>query len=211
MHGNSPGAKTSEGDGAETTGRCSWRKIRPAAFAYCCSKWLRNCNWWWPRLCWFLLPVHRRKHSYCWRWGRDMDDWDQLLVQRRDWSPSWIAAAASTCSWWLRGCESAMAAGAEDDAAVEAGDDCVLVQDSEKSYLFGMWSKAPDTACGSRFWLVLREVAGPWGRIWWWWGEAKRKKERMRLWFFSECYQAGLRERRGTSGEREKKGVEMAG
>jgi hypothetical protein len=25
-------------------------------------------------------------------------------VQRRDWLPSWIAAAASTHSWWLRGC-----------------------------------------------------------------------------------------------------------
>ncbi|KAG6752194.1 hypothetical protein POTOM_044415 [Populus tomentosa] len=54
-----------------------------------------------------------------------------------------------------------MASGAEDDAAVEAGDGCVLVQDSEKSCLFGMLSKAPDAACGSRFWLVLREVAGP--------------------------------------------------
>jgi len=31
MHGNSPGAETSEGDGAEKTGRCSRRKIRPAA------------------------------------------------------------------------------------------------------------------------------------------------------------------------------------
>jgi len=47
------------------------------------------------------------------------------------------------------GCELAMAAGAEDDAAVEAGDGCVLVQDSEKNCLFGMWSKAPDAACGS--------------------------------------------------------------
>jgi hypothetical protein len=36
------------------------------------------------------------------------------------------------------GCESAMAAGAEDDVAVEAGDGCVLVQDSEKNCLFGM-------------------------------------------------------------------------
>ena len=108
---------------------------------------------------------------------------DQLLVQRRDWSHYWIAAAASTCFQWLRGCESAMAARAEDDAAVEAGDGCVLVQNSEKNCLFGMWSKAPDAACGSRFWLVLRKVAGPWGRIWWWWGEAKRKKERMTLWF----------------------------
>jgi len=42
--------------------------------------------------------VQRRKHSYCWQWGRDIDDWDQLLVQRRDWSHCWIAAAASTCS-----------------------------------------------------------------------------------------------------------------
>lgn len=58
------------------------------------------------------------------RWGRDMaretatagvmgkrygkrDDWDQLLVQRRDWSHYWIAAAASTCFQWLKGCESA--------------------------------------------------------------------------------------------------------
>ena len=36
------------------------------------------------------------------------------------------------------GCELAMAAGAEDDAVVEAGDGCVLVQDSEKNCLFGM-------------------------------------------------------------------------
>jgi hypothetical protein len=36
------------------------------------------------------------------------------------------------------GCESAMAARAEDDAAVEAGDGCVLVQDLEKNCLFGM-------------------------------------------------------------------------
>lgn len=67
-------------------------------------------------------------------------------MQRRDWSHYWIAAAASTCFQWLRGCESAMAAGAEDDAAVEAGDDaaveagdgCVPVQNSEKNCLFGM-------------------------------------------------------------------------
>jgi hypothetical protein len=38
----------------------------------------------------------------------------------------------------VAGCESEMAAGAEDDAAVEAGDGCVLVQDSEKNCLFGM-------------------------------------------------------------------------
>ncbi|KAH8489848.1 hypothetical protein H0E87_025171 [Populus deltoides] len=31
MHGNSLGSETSKGDGAETTGRCSRRKIRPAA------------------------------------------------------------------------------------------------------------------------------------------------------------------------------------
>ncbi|KAG6780194.1 hypothetical protein POTOM_013048 [Populus tomentosa] len=54
------------------------------------------------------------------------DDWDQLLVQRRDWSHHWIVAAASTCFQWLRGCELVMAAGAEDNAAVEAGDGCVL-------------------------------------------------------------------------------------
>ncbi|KAJ6861941.1 hypothetical protein NC652_038925 [Populus alba x Populus x berolinensis] len=54
------------------------------------------------------------------------DDWDQLLVQRRDWSHHWIVAAASTCFQWLRGYKSVMAAGAEDNAAVEAGDGCVL-------------------------------------------------------------------------------------
>ncbi|KAG6735972.1 hypothetical protein POTOM_061340 [Populus tomentosa] len=31
MHGNLPGAETGEDDDAETTGRCSRRKIRPAA------------------------------------------------------------------------------------------------------------------------------------------------------------------------------------
>jgi hypothetical protein len=45
-----------------------------------------------------------------------------------------------------------MASGAEDDAAVEAGDGCVLVQDSEKSCLFGMLSKAPDASC---LWLTV--------------------------------------------------------
>jgi len=38
----------------------------------------------------------------------------------------------------VAGCESEMAVWAEDDAAVEAGDGCVLVQDSEKNCLFGM-------------------------------------------------------------------------
>ncbi|KAJ6970621.1 hypothetical protein NC653_035030 [Populus alba x Populus x berolinensis] len=38
----------------------------------------------------------------------------------------------------MRSCELAKAAGAEDDAAVEARDGCVLVQDSEKNCLFGM-------------------------------------------------------------------------
>jgi len=28
------------------------------------------------------LSAQRRKHSYCSRWGRDIEDWDQLLVQR---------------------------------------------------------------------------------------------------------------------------------
>ena len=59
-------------------------------------------------------------------------------MRRRDWSHYWIVVAASTCFQWLRGCESAMAAGAEDAAAVEAGDGCVLVQDLEKNCLFGM-------------------------------------------------------------------------
>ncbi|KAL9344787.1 hypothetical protein Peur_062462 [Populus x canadensis] len=45
-----------------------------------------------------------------------------------------------------------MASGAEDDAAVEVGDDCVLVQDSEKSCLFGMLSRAPDASC---LWLTV--------------------------------------------------------
>uniref|UniRef100_A0A2K1ZQ71 Uncharacterized protein n=1 Tax=Populus trichocarpa TaxID=3694 RepID=A0A2K1ZQ71_POPTR len=45
-----------------------------------------------------------------------------------------------------------MASGAEDDATVEAGDGCVLVQDSEKSCLFGMLSKAPDASC---LWLTV--------------------------------------------------------
>ncbi|KAJ7011681.1 hypothetical protein NC653_001940 [Populus alba x Populus x berolinensis] len=36
------------------------------------------------------------------------------------------------------GCESAMATRAEDGTVVEVGDGCVLVQDSEKNYLFGM-------------------------------------------------------------------------
>ncbi|KAJ6915477.1 hypothetical protein NC651_017464 [Populus alba x Populus x berolinensis] len=36
------------------------------------------------------------------------------------------------------GCVAAMAAGAEDDVAIEAGDGFVLVKDSEKSCLFGM-------------------------------------------------------------------------
>ena len=45
-----------------------------------------------------------------------------------------------------------MAFGAEDDAAVEAGDGYVLVQDSEKSCLFGMLSKAPDASC---LWLTV--------------------------------------------------------
>ncbi|KAG6772020.1 hypothetical protein POTOM_023416 [Populus tomentosa] len=66
------------------------------------------------------------------RYGKG-HDWDQLLVQRRDWSRYWIAVAASTFFQWLRGCESAMAAGAEYDAAVEAGDGCVLVQNSDKN------------------------------------------------------------------------------
>jgi hypothetical protein len=36
------------------------------------------------------------------------------------------------------GCKSTMDSGAENDAAVEAGDGCVLVQDLEKNCLFGM-------------------------------------------------------------------------
>ncbi|KAJ6923161.1 hypothetical protein NC652_016726 [Populus alba x Populus x berolinensis] len=39
------------------------------------------------------------------RYGK-RDDRDQLLVQRRDWSHYWIAAAATTCFQWLKGCVS---------------------------------------------------------------------------------------------------------
>ncbi|KAJ7012040.1 hypothetical protein NC653_002207 [Populus alba x Populus x berolinensis] len=42
-----------------------------------------------------FFELQRRKHNHCWRWGRGIDEWDELLVQRRDLSPSWIAAAAS--------------------------------------------------------------------------------------------------------------------
>jgi hypothetical protein len=78
-----------------------------------------------------------------------------------------------------------MASGAEDDTAVEAGDGCVLVQDSEKSCLFGMLSKAPDVRC---LWLtvlaglkrscrIVGENLVVMGR------SQKEKKERTRLWF----------------------------
>nr|TKS11216.1 hypothetical protein D5086_0000074910 [Populus alba] len=76
-----------------------------------------------------------------------------LAPGRRDWSHHWIIAAASTCFQWLRGCESEMATGAEDNAAVEAGDGCVL-RLLDRGGEFGGDGEKP-----------------------------KRKKDRMRLWF----------------------------
>ena len=78
-----------------------------------------------------------------------------------------------------------MASGAEDNAAVEAGDGCVLVQDSEKSCLFGMLSKAPDVCC---LWLMvlagLKRSCRTVGENLVVMGRSqKEKKERMRLWF----------------------------
>ncbi|KAJ6875634.1 hypothetical protein NC652_035118 [Populus alba x Populus x berolinensis] len=65
----------------------------------------------------------------------------------------------------MRSCELAKAAGAEDDAAVEARDGCVLVQDSEKNCLFGMLLDHGGGESGGD-----RE-------------KPKRKKERTKLWF----------------------------
>ncbi|KAJ6913896.1 hypothetical protein NC651_016221 [Populus alba x Populus x berolinensis] len=61
--------------------------------------------------------------------------------------------------------ESAMAAGAEDDAAVEAGDGCVLVQNSENCLFVMLLDRGGESSGDGE--------------------KPKRKKERMRLWFSS--------------------------
>ena len=99
---------------------CCWRSnlwLKKKFLYYCwpaCSKWLRNCNdWWWTRTPAASCSRCREENKAIAGDGEEIGeghDWDQLLVQRRDWSHHWILVAASTCfgwggasQWWLPG------------------------------------------------------------------------------------------------------------